>query len=813
MATSLRKLYSFFVSIFARVLIAIVTLFILLGENTLLIIRKIHYFTWAHIRALGYVARHSGGIFKRNTKLWLEIIYRALHQLFMWATAKGNAVVKLVRRVAYTVYAYAHALQGKIHTDARYMHGLLRSRITHWRMGQALKRKASRDEIIVPHHPSKKPRLALYGLLFIVFLIAGMSFGLYEAYRFYTNLPSPRDIGKVNYALTSHVYDRNGELLFDFYKDQKRTPVTLSTLPSYVTKATIAIEDKDFYSHNGVSLISGIVRALRDTYLRNQGLQGGSTITQQLVKTSLLTPERTLVRKIKEIIIALETEKLFSKDEILEMYLNQVPYGGSVYGIEEASRKYFGKSAQDLTLAEAALLAGLPQAPTTYSPFTDIELAVGRRDQVLQEMLSQNFITVEEFELAIAEQPAIIADIIPIQAPHFVFYVQKFLENYVEKNDLYQGGYMIRTTLDMDIQTRAQQILQEELAAISGLNVTNGAVLVTRPSTGEILAMVGSVNFFGNSEGEFNVTTALRQPGSSIKPILYAYALQRGYTAASILEDTPTVFQISESEIYKPVNYDGRFHGRITLRNALANSYNIPAVKVLNRIGVSDFIDFARALGISTWQDPSQYGISLALGGGEVTMLDMAQSFGVLANQGKKAPLSPIISMIGRKGVRLSLYDNQTIQLIDPSYAYIVSDILSDNKARMAAFGANSQIEISGHKVAVKTGTTDYKKDNWTIGYTPDYLVVVWVGNNDQTPMNPYLTSGVTGAAPIWNRVMRYLIEEKSFGISDWYDPPANIIQKPCMGTQEVFVVGTENSMPCAMPTPRKETNSAQNTP
>jgi 1A family penicillin-binding protein len=647
------------------------------------------------------------------------------------------------------------------------------------------------------------------GVICILFLIFGT--GLYVFYNFYIHLPRPQDIGKVNFALTSHVYDRNGKLLFDFYKDQRRTPIKLNELPPYVAKATIAIEDKDFYTHQGVSLVSGIARAFRDTYLRNRGVQGGSTITQQLVKTALLTPERTLRRKFKEIIIALETERLYSKDKILEMYLNQVPYGGSVYGIEEASRKFFNKSAKDITLSEAALLAGLPQAPSMYSPFTNIASATARRDQVLQEMLIQNLISIDEYERAEQEQVHIATDTIPIDAPHFVFYVRKYLEKYLDTNDLYQGGYMIRTTLDLDIQKKAEEILQEEIQKVSNLNVSNGAILVTNPSTGEILAMVGSVDYFDGTSGEFNVTTALRQPGSSIKPIVYAYALQNGYTAATSIDDTPTVFQTGGSESYRPVNYDGKFHGRVTVRNALGNSYNIPAVKVMNRIGVPEFMDFAKEVGIDTWEDPSNYGLSLALGGGEVTMTDMAQAYGVLAYEGKRIELSPILTLAGKGGIFKGLDTEDAEQIVDPSYAYIISDILADNQARANAFGYNSLLEIRGYRVAVKTGTTDEKRDNWTIGYTPDYLVVVWVGNNDHTPMNPYLTSGVTGAAPIWNRMMQYLLDEKGLKQKKWYEQPTNIVQKPCMGRNEFFVAGTENSVPCALPTPRKDIAGSTN--
>lgn len=641
-------------------------------------------------------------------------------------------------------------------------------------------------------------------LIFTCFVLAG-----YYAYTFYQSLPRPQDIGKTNFALSSHVYDRNGKPLYDFYKDQRRTAIHLSDLPPYVAQATIAIEDKDFYNHRGVSLTSGVIRALNETFIRKSGLQGGSTITQQLVKTALLSPERTFARKIKEIIIALETERMYTKDQILEMYLNQVPYGGSVYGIEEASRRFFGIPSKELSLSQAALLAGLPQAPTIYSPFTNREAAMQRRNRVLEEMQIQGYITPDEYETSVAEPVRILDDSIKIDAPHFVFYIRKYLERYLDTNELYQGGYMVHTTLDLEIQKEAEKILDEEIAKVRYLNVSNGAILITRPATGEILAMVGSVNYFDGESGEFNVTTGLRQPGSSIKPILYSYALGRGYTAATQLDDTPSIFQIPGSEVYRPVNYDGRFHGRVTLRHALANSFNIPAVRVINKVGVEDFINFATEAGIETWEDHTRYGLSLALGGGDVTMIGMAQAYGMLANQGERVDVTPVISVAGRKGVVVSIDDARRRRVVDPSNTYVISDILADNQARVSAFGTGSQLEIPGYKVAVKTGTTDEKRDNWTIGYTPDYLVVVWVGNNDHTPMNPYLTSGVTGAAPIWHRMMQYLLEVHGGGQKHWYEMPSGIVQKNCLGRQELFLSGTENTIPCTLP--KKEPQTADN--
>jgi 1A family penicillin-binding protein len=649
---------------------------------------------------------------------------------------------------------------------------------------------------------TEKVKYFLFGCFVTLIFVS-----ILQSYFFIKELPSPYNIGKVNYPLSTHIYDRNNTLLYEIYREQNRTPVNLKELPSYVAQATVSIEDKDFYNHQGVAVFSGVVRALKEMAV-NKNLQGGSTITQQLVKTALLTPERTITRKIKEVILALWAEKIYSKDQILEMYLNQVPYGGSSYGIEEASKTYFGKKAKDLSLDEAALLAGLPQAPSVYSPYINPEAAIVRRNEVLSSMYNLGYISAETKE----ESEKIGINVMPpktnIRAPHFVFYTKNQLESYYGIKTVEEGGLNVKTTLDNRIQEESEKILKEELEKISYLNVTNGAILVTRPATGEILAMVGSVDYFNQPYGAFNVTTALRQPGSSVKPIMYSLALQNGFTAASILDDSPVVFNIAGSESYRPVNYDNKFHGKVPLRYALANSYNIPAVKTLNTIGVSKFIDYATKMGISSWTDKSRYGLSLTLGGGEVTMVDMAEAFGVFANQGYKMPINYFQKIEDNGGNTLREMTPFKIKEVDPAVAYIISDILSDNFARTFAFGPGSSLEIPGYKVAVKTGTTNDKKDNWTIGYTPEFLVVVWVGNNDNTPMNPYLTSGITGASPIWNRVMTYLLKNYATG-NKWFEKPDNVVEKNCYyGRKEYFVKGTENSANCspsalATPTPK----------
>ncbi|PIV08365.1 penicillin-binding protein [Candidatus Roizmanbacteria bacterium CG03_land_8_20_14_0_80_39_12] len=620
-------------------------------------------------------------------------------------------------------------------------------------------------------------------------------FFLFSSYRFVVELPSPTDIGKLNYPLSTHMYDRNGKLLYEIYKDQNRTLVQLKDLPKYIYQATIAIEDKDFYSHSGVSLLGGILRAAKETLLK-KGLQGGSTITQQLVKSALLTPERTIERKLKEILLALWTEKLYSKNKILEMYLNQVPYGGSSYGIEEAAKTYFGKHAKELSIQEAAFLAGMPQAPSVYSPYTNPDLAKKRRNEVLKKMYELGFITKGQKESASNEAIGVTPLRNNILAPHFVFYVKSDLEKQYGLQRIEEGGLNVITSLDLDIQQEAEKIVNDELEKVASLNISNAAILVTKPETGEILAMVGSVDYFAEPSGAFNVITGFRQPGSSIKPVTYAMALENGYTAATILDDVPTAFGISGGAPYVPVNYDGRFHGRVPLRYALANSFNIPAVKLLNTFGVEEMVSLAKKMGITTWDDSSRFGLSLTLGGGEVHMTDMATVFGTLANQGERVAVTGVKRIYDARNETLFDYSPKKKRVVSKETSYILSDILSDNFARRWEFGTRSALEIPGYKVAVKTGTTDMKKDNWTIGYTPDFVVTVWVGNNDNTPMDQYLASGITGAAPIWNRMMSYLLTK--YG-AHWYEKPPGLVEKQCyFGKTEYFVQGTESKANCS---------------
>ena len=652
----------------------------------------------------------------------------------------------------------------------------------------------------------------------IASLVSGILLLFFIYFFIFYKLPSPQSLKDFKATpLSTHILDRNGKLLYQLYQKQKRTPIKLKDLPPYVAQATIATEDKNFYQHNGISIFGGMFRAIKDTLLRQQ-LQGGSTITQQLVKSALLTSERTIQRKIREIVLALWTEKIFSKNEILELYLNQIPYGGAIYGVEEASQRFFGKPAKKLALEEAAFIAGLPQAPSQYSPYNNPDLALKRRNEVLKAMLEQKYIDKKAYEKVIKTKIVVKPFEEKIKAPHFVFYIKSLLEQKYSTKEIEEGGLKVTTTLDLNIQEEAEKILKEELEKIKDLDVSNGAVLITRPPTGEILTMIGSVDYFATASGTFNVTTALRQPGSSIKPLNYAVGLERKLvTPATVFIDSPTCFTGGgQPKGYCPVNYDGKFHGPQALRFSLGSSYNIPAVKMLAINGVKDFVASSSAFGITTFKDPKNYGLSLTLGGGEVKMTEMATAFSAFANRGVIKNLNPILKIEDKFGKILYKFENPNFtsdikkSLNYPSFlsisgkkpvseetAFIISHILLDDNARSAAFGVGSFLVVPGRAVSVKTGTTDDKRDNWTIGYTPNFMTTGWVGNNDNTPMNPYLASGITGAAPIWNRIMRTLLKNQP---DLWPIRPETVVgRQVCWDSGDLMVKkddGTESCSP-----------------
>jgi 1A family penicillin-binding protein len=570
--------------------------------------------------------------------------------------------------------------------------------------------------------------------------------------------------------------------------------VPLNSIPKNLINSTIAIEDKNFYTNPGFD-INGILRAaIAD--ITGKPIQGGSTITQQLIKSTLLTPEVSITRKIKEIILAFWAERIYSKNQILEMYFNQVPYGGTAWGIEAASETYFGKNVKDLDLAQSAFLAGMPQAPTSYSPYGDNPtLWKQRQKDVLNKSYELGYISLSQKNQALKEALTFQTPEVPILAPHFVMYVKDLLVQRYGLAMVEKGGLNVTTSLDLSLQQDVQQIVVNEVNNDAYLNLTNGAALVTNPKNGDILAMVGSANYDDATSGNVNLTTALRQPGSSIKVVTYATALSDGFTAASILDDSPITYQILGSTPYSPENYDGKFHGRVPLRIAFANSFNVPAVKTLQKIGIPAMVDMAKRMGITTWQDPDQYGLSLTLGAAEVRMTDMAAVYGTVANLGKRVDLDPILKVENYDGS--IAYKKQTELpnlVLDPGVAYIISNILADNNARSLEFGTNSPLNIPNHTVSVKTGTTDSKRDNWTIGFTPQNLVAVWVGNNDNHPMSQNLASGITGAAPIWNKIMTLLLGNTSNAPEPM---PEDVVTKKCQGRNEYFIKGTENTPDC----------------
>jgi 1A family penicillin-binding protein len=645
--------------------------------------------------------------------------------------------------------------------------------------------------------------------------------------EFFYGLPDPKTLNDYPSKLTTQILDRNGKLLYKIYKDENRTLVTLDSLPPHVKNAFLAAEDKDFYRHKGFSL-SGTFRALYKNIVDSK-TEGGSTITQQLVKNTLLTNEKTITRKIKELILAVEVEFTYSKDKIFEMYLNQVGFGGPAYGIQEASRQYFNVDAKDLNLPQAAFLAGLPQAPSKYSPFGDQpELAEQRQKLVLAQMYKLNMISEEDYQKSTNYELNYSSAKIEINAPHFVMYIKDLLTKELGESVVNQGGLIVTTTLDLTLQEKAQQIVTSEVNSLKNYHVTNGAALITDPKTGEILAMVGSKDYFNlNEDGQVNLTLALRQPGSSIKPLNYALAFENGYGPGFVVEDKPISFNLPGQEPWAPKNYDGRFHGHVTLRQALGSSYNIPSVILLSKNGVQNFANLAQNMGITSWDDPKRFGLSMALGSLEVRMVDLATAYSTFANSGITTPLNSILKIEKANGEKIYLTTcpqktemsttNTTVKAeedncsphrtISPATAYLISDILSDNNARAPAFGANSILNIRKAKVAVKTGTSNDLRDNWTLGYTNDFLVSTWVGNNDNTPMSR-IASGITGASPIWAKIMNTILET-SPQTPQVSVPPVELIRVsictltgtlPCEGCPtryEFFTKGTEPKTAC----------------
>ncbi|MBI2196810.1 transglycosylase domain-containing protein [Candidatus Daviesbacteria bacterium] len=627
---------------------------------------------------------------------------------------------------------------------------------------------------------SGKYKIALGAGIFLVFVFSYTVFLLTAAYQ----LPSPTRLISPNQPVTTEFYDRNGELLYRLYAGNNRSLVKLSEVPKSLIEATIATEDQNFYRHIGIDPVA-IARALEHNF-RNNTQEGASTITQQLIKNSLLTPEKSYIRKFKEIILALWAERIYSKEEILQMYFNEAPYGGSNMGIAAASQTYFGKSPPELNLAESAYLAGLPASPTQFSPYgSRPDLAKLRQREVLDRMVKDKYVTKQQAEEAFAQNLDIKPPVNNIFAPHFVMYARDLLTEKYGPRVVFQGGLKVYTTLDLKLQETVEKIVKEEVDKLAPLNVQNGAALVA-DTNGQILAMVGSKDYHELRFGNFNVTTSLRQPGSSIKVITYAAAFKAGFSPGNTILDIPVTFKDGVRS-YSPVNYDGTFHGPVSIRTALGSSYNVPAVKMLATIGLDEMLKAAKDLGITTFNEPERFGLSLTLGGGEIKMIDMISVYGSLANLGIKKYPTPFLKVTDSSGNVLEEYQDSGQQILEAGIAYLITDILKDNKARIPAFGPNSLLNIPGYEVAVKTGTSDSKRDNWTFGYTPKFVVGVWVGNPDSSPMNPAMTSGVTGAAPIWNKIMHTLLDGKG---SVAFERPPGIIETRVDGKKDLMIAG-----------------------
>jgi 1A family penicillin-binding protein len=594
------------------------------------------------------------------------------------------------------------------------------------------------------------------------------------------NLPSPDKIVRTE-GFSTKILDRNGQTLYDIYNNQRRTPVSLDQIPLYLRQATIAIEDKNFYKHEGFDL-TGIFRSVYNIIIYRKIQGGGSTLTQQLVKNVLLSPEQSFLRKIKEFLLAIQVERKYTKDQILQMYLNEIPYGGAAYGVESASEIYFGKNVKDLNLVESVILAGIPQRPPVYSPYSSTPKAyVARSKDVLRRMREDGYITRDQEQAAGAELPNYVfqAKGASFKAPHFVQYVQKLLEAQYGENVVEQGGLKVTTTLDLKLQEKTQQIVSDEIAKVEKQHITNGAVVVIDPETGEILSMVGSKNFNDpNYDGQVNVTTSLRQPGSSFKPFTYVTAFKQGFTPSTLIMDAPTTFPGGVNlPDYKPVNYDGKYRGPIQVRYALGNSINIAAVKMLAMVGIKNVLETAYDLGVTTLpptqETLNRVGLSLTLGGGEVRLIDMTGAYSAFVNKGYRVDPIAILKIEDFNGKVLEeVKPEKKKRVLTEEQAFLISSILSDNSARSEIFGTNSLLNVAGRNVMVKTGTTNDKKDNWTIGGNPQVMIGVWVGNNDNTSMLN-VASGVSGASPIWRKVLNEALAGKE-NVS--FDIPSGIV-------------------------------------
>jgi 1A family penicillin-binding protein len=614
-------------------------------------------------------------------------------------------------------------------------------------------------------------------------------------------IPSLNNFENRQVAQSTKIYDRTGNIvLYDVHGSVRRTSVQLDQISPYIQNATIAIEDASFYQNAGFRPLS-FLRAVMVDLFSGSYAEGGSTITQQVVKNALLTQDKTIARKIEEIILALRLTKVYTKSQILNTYLNETSYGGTIYGVQEASQYFFGVDAKDVDLAQAAYLAALPQAPTFYSPYGNNRKALdSRKNLVLERMKENGFITADEYNQAIAEQVQFKNENdAGIKAPHFVFYIREYLEQKYGADAVANGGLHVVTTLDYDLQQKAEAVVTKDAPGMeNNFNASNTGVVAIDPKSGQVLAMVGSKDYFDDSiDGQVNVTLANRQPGSTFKPFVYATAFEKGYTPSTVVFDLPTQFSTSCSPqdttnnappCFAPSNFSGSFKGPMTLRNAIAQSENVPSVKTLYLAGINDSLKTAQDLGISTLAGADRYGLTLVLGGGEVNLLEMTSAYGVFANDGVRNPPTGILEVTDQNGNVLESYQQQPTQVLDPQIAREVNDVLSDNVARTPEFGADGPLQFNGWDVADKTGTTDNSKDAWVIGYTPDIVVGEWAGNNNNTPMVKKIAAFIV--APTWHQIMLDALQ-KYASPTDTFPTPA-----PQTGSLPPVLTGNWNTDP-----------------
>ncbi|MFH2039493.1 MAG: transglycosylase domain-containing protein, partial [Chloroflexota bacterium] len=700
---------------------------------------------------------------------------------------------------------------------------------------------------LLKKNPRKKMGCILRSMIIMVFSIVALgliltALAIYQYFTVAATLPSVDDLKThASQFETTRILDRNGNLLYEILDPNagRRTYIPLDKISPYVVAATIATEDKGFYSHPGFDVFA-IVRAYWQNATSGVTISGASTITQQVARALLMTAEerseQSYGRKMREAILAAEITRRYSKDDILELYLNEFNYANLAYGIEAAAETYFGKSAENLNLAESSFLAGLPQAPSVYDIFTNRDATLQRHQQVLILMyeLSQEtnciYVSNSMQKICVGVTEAAMAasemdkypfkpSYVYMRYPHWVQYVRSQLEQLYDPQTIYRSGFTVTTTLDPGLQDQAQQMVSNQIISLADLHVTNGALVSIRPATGEILTMIGSADFYNISiSGQVNMATSqTRQPGSSIKPITYAAAFEKGWTPSTLIWDVPSEFPPSGNvddprDPYIPVNYDGKFHGPVTVRTALSNSYNIPAVKTLQYIGIYDdpstsepegMIGMATRLGLTSLTR-NDYGLSLTLGGGEVSLLEMTGAFSVFANGGKRIPPVAILNITDFNGDVIYDYEPPAgEQVIRSQHAYLISSILSDTEARTPMFGRNSILELP-FQAAAKTGTTNDFRDNWTLGYTPDVVVGVWVGNADYTPM--VNTTGLSGAAPIWAQFMQVAVQQLTGGNPTPFLRPSGIVDMVICA-----VSGTEPSSYC--PNQRSEVFASDQPP